>query len=101
MRKGIWILDHTGDQHLATASGGTVTTIADSDGDVSVSWDALNAFMDDCIQRHGQTPMVSGRIAGSEGFDMLHKPGSATFDMKPEQLRGVEEVLIARPIVGG
>lgn len=109
-RKGIWILNQTGDQLLCengkVAGAATVATV-DNEGDVNVSWDALNAFMDDCIDRYGQIPMVSGRKAGATEFDMLHrskpvKPDEKdAFEMQPEQLIGIEEVLVAYPLRGG
>lgn len=104
MRRGIWVMDRTGDQQLcvdgSTAGNQRVTSIADEQGSVEVSYDALSRFMDECIRQHGQVPAVFGRKAG-EDFGLLAPGGRSSFDLDKEQLRSVEEVLIARPLVGG
>lgn len=104
-RKGIWIADHTGDQLLCVdgTTNGTkrVRAVCDSDEAVEVSAEALSAFFDDCINRYGYHGLAVGRPAGSTEFEALFPAGRKVSTVESEKLRGIEEVLVAMPLVGG
>ena len=107
MQKGIWVMNHSGHEPLCEngkVTGAAPVSVVDSgDGDVSVSFDALQAFMDSCIAQYGYAPMVSGRkVGGGDGdFDLLHRAGMKEFKLDRDALIGVEAVLVSNPLAGG
>lgn len=93
MRVKIRKMDHSGDSVMATYD-------TDVDNSVNVAQNELEAFLSDCVARHGDCPPVWAKRTGATSFS----PVTIEVGPKPkltEDLRTFDEVLLQFPLIAG
>lgn len=93
MRVKIRKMDHSGDSVMATYD-------TDVDNSVTVAQSELEAFLADCVAKHGECPPVWAKRAGSTSFSPVKVEVGITPKIA-EDLRNFEEMLLQFPLVAG